>query len=96
MKILHLPGLLLSLSATTVAQVEAPRPAETSQATEGETPQLSAEQGQYPAWAADTWNAMAQQTGEIELPGGVTSLDVPEGFYYLSRWRKSAAIPRGS
>lgn len=84
MKILHLLGLLLSLSAAAVAQVEAPRPVEESQATEEEAPQLSAEREQYLAWAADTWNAMEQQTGEIELPGGVASLDVPEGFYYLS------------
>jgi len=78
MKISHLLGLLLSLSlANATAQVEAPRPIE-------ETAEPSEEQRQYLAWAADTWNAMEQKTGEIELPGGIASLEVPEDFYYLN------------
>lgn len=42
------------------------------------------EQEQYIQWATQTWEAMNPQTGEIKLPNGVATLQVPETFYYLS------------
>lgn len=47
-------------------------------------PQLTAEQQQYMAWAQQTWGAMERQSGTVELPGGVASLEIPESFYYLN------------
>ena len=45
--------------------------------------QLS-EQEAYWQWARETWESMNPITGEVELPGNVAVLTVPETFYYLS------------
>lgn len=46
--------------------------------------QLSAEEKEYIAWAQKFVSSLNYQKGEIQLPGGVAKLKVPENFYYLS------------
>lgn len=43
------------------------------------TPEQVAQQ-----WAENFLASLTPQTGTIELPGGIASLEVPENFYYLS------------
>lgn len=38
----------------------------------------------YQAWMEETLSNLKPQTGEITLPNGVATLNVPESFYYLS------------
>lgn len=42
------------------------------------------EEAQYMAWAAQTWESLDRQTGEILLPDAKATLTVPENFYYLN------------
>lgn len=49
-----------------------------------EEPQVQDEQAQIQAWIQQFEASLDRQTGTIVLPNGVASLDVPEGFYYLS------------
>jgi len=56
---------------------------------EGSTPlitdvQVTEEQQQYIDIARKIWQSLNRQTGEISLPNGVATLNVPETFYYLS------------
>lgn len=46
--------------------------------------QLSAEEKEYIVWAQKFVSSLNYQKGEIQLPGGVAKLKVPENFYYLS------------
>lgn len=46
--------------------------------------QLTPEQEKYLAWAKDLWQSLDRQQGEINLPNGVATLNVPDRFYYLS------------
>lgn len=55
-----------------------------AQGATAEEQQLSEEQKKYLAWAKQLWDSLDRQTGKIELPNGVATLDVPEDFYYLS------------
>jgi len=43
-----------------------------------------AEQEKYAQWAEGVWNSINRTTGEVKLPNAVATLNVPEGFYYLS------------
>jgi uncharacterized membrane-anchored protein len=45
---------------------------------------LTPEEQEYLAWAGAVWASLDQQQGEIVLPNGVATLNVPENFYYLS------------
>lgn len=45
---------------------------------------LSAEEKEYIAWAQKFLAGLKYQKGEIQLPGGVAKLKVPDNFYYLS------------
>lgn len=46
--------------------------------------ELSAEEKEYIVWAQKFVSSLNYQKGEIQLPGGVAKLKVPENFYYLS------------
>jgi uncharacterized membrane-anchored protein len=45
--------------------------------------QLTPEQAEYLSWAEQLWESLDRRQGEIELPNGVATLQVPDGFYYL-------------
>ncbi len=45
--------------------------------------ELNAEQQAYIDWARSLWESLNPQRGEIALPNGVATLDVPDEFYYL-------------
>ena len=47
-------------------------------------PQVLDEQAQIQAWIQQFEASLDRQTGTIPLPNGVATLNVPEGFYYLS------------
>lgn len=47
-------------------------------------PPLTEEEKQYIAWAQTFVSSLNYQKGEIQLPGGVAKLIVPDNFYYLS------------
>jgi uncharacterized membrane-anchored protein len=42
------------------------------------------EQAQIQAWVNQFEASIERQTGSIALPGGIATLNVPDGFYYLS------------
>ncbi len=46
--------------------------------------ELTSEQQAYLAQAEALWNSLDQQQGEIALPNGVASLNIPESFNYLN------------
>lgn len=71
--------LLAALPATLQAQtVDADNPASES------STEIQSEEQAYQAWAEQFLNSLDPQTGTIELPGGIASLEVPDSFYYLS------------
>lgn len=74
-------ALLVTVPFTqaTFAQSETSADQETTLASDTMT-----EEQAYQAWAEQFLNSLNPQTGTIELPGGIASLDVPENFYYLS------------
>ena len=45
---------------------------------------LTTEQQQYMTEVKKIWDSLTPRTGEIKLPNGVATLQVPEDFYYLS------------
>ena len=49
-----------------------------------EEPQISDEQAQIQAWVQKFETSLNRQTGTIALPNGVATLNVPDGFFYLS------------
>lgn len=49
-----------------------------------DNPQPAEGEQSYLEWAQSLWDSMDRQTGKIELPNGVATLDVPENFYYLN------------
>ncbi|MBA55302.1 MAG: hypothetical protein CMK89_12675 [Pseudomonadales bacterium] len=51
---------------------------------QGSEPQALDEQAQIQAWIQQFEASLDRQTGTISLPNGVATLNVPEGFYYLS------------
>ena len=53
---------------------------------EDEQPQMTEEELQqaYQAWADDFNAGLDRKVGEVQLPGGIAKLTVPESFYYLS------------
>lgn len=69
---------LLTLPMALYAQQETPSPEAKPPTTE-----LTEEEAYY-AWAEQFLNSLNPQSGTIELPGGIASLEVPENFYYLS------------
>ncbi|MCU7845655.1 MAG: DUF2167 domain-containing protein [Candidatus Thiodiazotropha sp. (ex Monitilora ramsayi)] len=46
-------------------------------------PELTPEEAAYLVAAEKIWNSLDRQKGEIKLPNGVATLQVPESFYYL-------------
>ncbi len=84
-------GLALSLGNTSLwAEQSAPAPATAPADLASEAPaqqleeQISPEEAEYRAWAKELWESLNRQTGEITLPNGVATLQVPEEFYYLN------------
>lgn len=53
----------------------------TSEESDGTT--MSKEE-QYLAWAKGIWDSLERQSGEIVLPNGIATLNVPDEFYYLN------------
>lgn len=57
-------------------------------ASEQESPQveqqLSAEDQEYIEWARTLWESMNPIKGDIDLPGNVATLNVPDNFYFLN------------
>lgn len=47
-------------------------------------PDMTAEQAQYLASAQQLWDSLERKHGEIQLPNGVATLNVPDSFYYLN------------
>ncbi|MFK7888252.1 MAG: DUF2167 domain-containing protein [Gammaproteobacteria bacterium] len=47
-------------------------------------PEMSAEQQAYMEEARALWESLTPRTGEITLPGGFATLNVPESYYYLN------------
>lgn len=45
--------------------------------------ELTPEEQEYLAWAQGIWDSLDRRQGEIVLPNGVATLNVPETFYYL-------------
>ena len=45
--------------------------------------ELTPEQEEYLAWVRGIWDSLERRQGEIALPNGVATLNVPESFYYL-------------
>ena len=72
MRRLSLLFACLCLSLTPLAQAK-------------DTPsQLTPEQAKYLKWARGVWDSLDRKTGEITLPDGVATLQVPKEFYYLN------------
>ncbi len=46
--------------------------------------ELTQEEQKYLNWAKQLWESLDRQQGEIKLPNGVATLNVPEQFYYLN------------
>ncbi len=76
----HLALLLLLFSGALQATAEEPAPA-TDETTPGET--QTDEDAQQLAWARNLWDSLDRKQGEIRLPNGVATLQVPQNFYYL-------------
>ena len=55
-----------------------------SLATFADENQPTPEQLEYLEQAKSLWNSLDRRNGEIKLPNGVATLNVPESFYYLS------------
>lgn len=85
MKSRWMPAVLAGwvLLAAQSVQAEYAAEAVPAQAAEQQV-QLSAEEKEYIAWAQTFVSSLNYQKGEIQLPGGVAKLKVPENFYYLS------------
>jgi uncharacterized membrane-anchored protein len=85
MKSRWMPAVLAGwvLLAAQSVQAEYAAEAVPAQAAEQQV-QLSAEDKEYIAWAQKFVSSLNYQKGEIQLPGGVAKLKVPENFYYLS------------
>ncbi len=84
-------SLILSLSSTSLwAEQTSPEPSAAPAELASEAPaqqleeQMSPEEAEYMAWAKELWDSLDRQTGEVELPNGVATLQVPEQFYYLN------------
>ena len=58
--------------------------AEGAQTAAAEESQMSAEEAEYIAWAKGVWDSLDRQHGEIVLPNGIATLNVPDEFYYLN------------
>lgn len=80
-----MPAVLAGWVLLAAQSVQAENAAEAvpAQAAEQQV-QLSAEEKEYIAWAQTFVSSLNYQKGEIQLPGGVAKLKVPENFYYLS------------
>jgi uncharacterized membrane-anchored protein len=85
MKSRWMPAVLAGWVLLAAQSVQAENAAEAvpAQAAEQQV-QLSAEEKEYIAWAQTFVSSLNYQKGEIQLPGGVAKLKVPENFYYLS------------
>ncbi len=84
-------SLILGLSSTSLwAEQTSPEPSAAPAELASEAPaqqleeQMSPEEAEYMAWAKELWDSLDRQTGEVELPNGVATLQVPEQFYYLN------------
>lgn len=49
-----------------------------------EEPPMTPEQKKYLETAQKIWDSLDRKTGEIKLPNGVATLNVPDSFYYLN------------
>lgn len=86
-------GLSLSLGSHMLQAEPTPEPSGDIDATEQEIPagssknsgdDAASEEQRYLAWAKGIWQSLDRQTGEIQLPNGVATLNVPDEFYYLN------------
>ena len=73
--------ILILLSSSAFAQQTE---ASTDQAELEVEQSVSEKQQEYLQWALELWNSMEPQQGEIDLPGEIAKLDVPDDFYYLN------------
>lgn len=78
-----LAAILIICVSKAYGNIAAETESATDVAAETAAAELS-EQAQYEIWAKQFLESLDPQTGPIELPGGVATLDVPESFYYLS------------
>jgi uncharacterized membrane-anchored protein len=46
--------------------------------------ETASEEEKYFAWAMGIWDSLDRQTGAVNLPDAVVTLNVPENFYYLN------------
>ncbi|MBW0148031.1 DUF2167 domain-containing protein [Marinobacter arenosus] len=69
--------LLLSYSPLSLAN-------ETADAQTPTEAEITAQEQEYRQWAQEFVDSLNYQQGEISLPNGVATLNVPESFYYLS------------
>lgn len=76
--VLLLTSILLSISSQ-ISLANEQSDAETAAKTEA-----MAQEQEYQQWAEQFVNSLDYQRGEIRLPNGVATLNVPEKFYYLS------------
>lgn len=79
MKIIALFTSTLLLMGSQVSLANEPSDAETAAEAE-----ITAQQQEYQQWAQQFVNSLDYQQGEIRLPNGIATLNVPESFYYLS------------
>ncbi len=49
-----------------------------------ETASSDSDEDAYYKWANSVWESLDRQTGQIELPSAIATLNIPEDFYYLS------------
>lgn len=74
-----------SLADTPSTQEPMSPPAAAAETSSGaEVSEEVSEEKQYEAWAEELWASLDRQTGTIQLPKAVATLQVPEDFYYLS------------
>jgi uncharacterized membrane-anchored protein len=80
-------GIIFSLIALFASQsaISNEQPAETTEQPAAASEQnLISEQEQAISAAQKIWDAMEPQQGEVTLPNGVATLNIPENFYYLN------------
>jgi uncharacterized membrane-anchored protein len=75
---------LYSLIALMVFALPHALRAETPLPASSEGTAATGEEDAYRLWAESFLTALNPQTGTIELPGGIATLEVPDSFYYLS------------
>ncbi|MFO7529423.1 MAG: DUF2167 domain-containing protein [Marinobacter sp.] len=79
MKVVALLTSVLLVMCSQISLANEPSDPETAAETEAMAPEK-----EYQKWAEEFVSSLNYQRGEIRLPNGVATLNVPESFYYLS------------